>query len=74
MRAWAHRSPNPRPFWRNRVAEFTGERLIPGEVDVDLLNEHVARYTFASRLARGNACWMQDAAPVTVPPNWPALP
>jgi ubiquinone biosynthesis O-methyltransferase len=35
------------------VAEFTGERLIPGEVDVDLLNEHVARYTFASRLARG---------------------
>ncbi len=35
------------------MAEFTGERLIPGEVDVDLLNEHVARYTFASRLARG---------------------
>jgi len=35
------------------VAEFTGERLIPGEVDVDLLNEHVARYTFAGRLARG---------------------
>ena len=53
MPAWAARSPNPRPCWRNRVAEFTGERLIPGEVDVDLLNEHVARYTFASRLARG---------------------
>lgn len=35
------------------MAEFTGERLIPGEVDVDLLNEHVARYTFASRLAHG---------------------
>jgi SAM-dependent methyltransferase len=35
------------------LAEFTGERLIPGEVDVDLLNEHMARYTFASRLARG---------------------
>lgn len=35
------------------MAEFTGERLIPGEVDVDLLNEHVARYTFAARLARG---------------------
>jgi len=33
--------------------EFTGERVIPGEVDVDLLNEHLARYTFASRLARG---------------------
>ena len=34
------------------MAEFTGERLIPGEVDVDLLNEHMARYTFAARLAR----------------------
>jgi SAM-dependent methyltransferase len=35
------------------LAEFTGERVIPGEVDVDLLNEHLARYTFAARLARG---------------------
>jgi SAM-dependent methyltransferase len=35
------------------LAEFTGERLIPGEVDVDLLNEHMARYHFAVRLARG---------------------
>jgi SAM-dependent methyltransferase len=35
------------------VPEFTGERVIPGEVDVDLLNEHMARYTFAARLARG---------------------
>jgi SAM-dependent methyltransferase len=34
------------------LAEFTGERLIPGQVDVDLLNEHVARYAFAARLAR----------------------
>src|SRR5580704_8665617 len=33
--------------------EFTGERVIPGQVDVDLLNEHLARYTFAARLARG---------------------
>jgi len=32
--------------------EFTGERVIPGEVDVDLWNEHIARYVFASRLAR----------------------
>src|ERR1041385_2327885 len=48
MPAWA-RSPR----WRNVLAEFTGERLIPGEVDVDLLNEHMARYTFAARLARG---------------------
>ena len=35
------------------MAEFTGERLIPGQVDVDLLNEHMARYTFAARLACG---------------------
>ncbi len=35
------------------MAEFTGERLVPGEVDVDLLNEHLARYAFAARLARG---------------------
>ena len=35
------------------MAEFTGERVIPGEVDVDLLNEHLARYAFAARLARG---------------------
>jgi SAM-dependent methyltransferase len=35
------------------LAEFTGERLIPGEVDIDLLNEHMARYNFAARLTRG---------------------
>ncbi|MBZ5592662.1 MAG: methyltransferase domain-containing protein [Acidobacteriia bacterium] len=35
------------------MAEFTGERVIPGKVDVDLLNEHVARYAFAARLAAG---------------------
>ena len=35
------------------MAEFTGERVIPGEVDIDLLNEHLARYAFAARLARG---------------------
>src|SRR5262245_53731006 len=39
--------------WRAGLAEFTGERVIPGQVDVDLLNEHLARYTFAARLARG---------------------
>jgi 2-polyprenyl-3-methyl-5-hydroxy-6-metoxy-1,4-benzoquinol methylase len=42
-----------RPNWRSTLAEFTGERLIPGQVDVDLLNEHMARYMFAARLARG---------------------
>lgn len=35
------------------MAEFTGERIIPGQVDADLMNEHLARYAFASRLARG---------------------
>lgn len=32
--------------------EFTGERVIPGQVDIDLWNEHISRYAFASRLAR----------------------
>jgi len=35
------------------VTEFTGERAIPGEIETDLLNEHLARYLFAARLARG---------------------
>jgi SAM-dependent methyltransferase len=35
------------------LAEFTGERVIPDQVDEDLLNEHLARYAFAARLARG---------------------
>jgi ubiquinone/menaquinone biosynthesis C-methylase UbiE len=37
--------------------EFTGERVVPGLVDSDLLNEHLARYRFAaqfgSKLAAG---------------------
>ena len=33
--------------------EFTGERVVPGQVDTDLWNEHFARYAFAARLARG---------------------
>jgi SAM-dependent methyltransferase len=33
------------------LSEFTGERVIPGEVDIDLWNEHTARYAFAARLA-----------------------
>ena len=32
--------------------EFTGERVVPGQVDQDLWNEHIARYAFAARLAR----------------------
>jgi SAM-dependent methyltransferase len=35
------------------VNEFTGERVIPGEVNDDLWAEHVARYAFAARYAAG---------------------
>ena len=35
------------------MAEFTGERVIPGEVEPDLWNEHAARYAFATRMAGG---------------------
>ncbi len=35
------------------TAEFTGERVIPGQVNDDLWSEHVARYAFAARLAAG---------------------
>jgi len=31
--------------------EFTGERVVPGLVDENLFNEHVARYRFAARFA-----------------------
>ncbi|MCZ6750265.1 MAG: class I SAM-dependent methyltransferase [Acidobacteria bacterium] len=33
--------------------KFTGERVIPGEADADLLNEHRARYLFAQRFSAG---------------------
>ena len=35
------------------MVEFTGERVIPGQVNDDLWSEHVARYAFASRFAEG---------------------
>lgn len=35
------------------MPEFTGERVVPGLVDVNLLNEHRARYAFAQRFAAG---------------------
>lgn len=35
------------------TAEFTGERVIPGQVEADLWNEHLARYLFAARFAAG---------------------
>jgi ubiquinone/menaquinone biosynthesis C-methylase UbiE len=37
------------------LSEFTGERVIPGLVDANLLNEHVARYRFAGRFAAAGA-------------------
>jgi SAM-dependent methyltransferase len=33
------------------VSEFTGERVIPGQVNDDLWAEHIARYAYASRFA-----------------------
>lgn len=35
------------------MAEFTGERVIPGEVDPNLWNEHFARYAYAAQFAAG---------------------
>ena len=35
------------------MTEFTGERVIPGQVNDDLWAEHVARYAFAARLTAG---------------------
>ena len=33
--------------------EFTGERIIPGKVETDLYNEHLARYLFSLQFAGG---------------------
>lgn len=35
------------------MVEFTGERVIPGQVNDDLWSEHVARYAFARKYADG---------------------
>jgi len=35
------------------LVEFTGERVIPGQVNEDLWSEHVARYAFARRYVQG---------------------
>ena len=35
------------------MSEFTGERVIPGQVNDDLWSEHAARYAFAARFAQG---------------------
>jgi ubiquinone/menaquinone biosynthesis C-methylase UbiE len=41
------------------LVEFTGERVIPGQVNDDLWSEHFARYAFARRYAEG--CRVLDA-------------
>ena len=35
------------------MVEFTGERVIPGQVNDDLWSEHIARYAYARRYAEG---------------------
>ena len=35
------------------MVEFTGERVVPGQVNDDLWSEHIARYAFARRYAHG---------------------
>lgn len=35
------------------LVEFTGERVIPGQVDDNLWSEHIARYAFARRYVEG---------------------
>jgi ubiquinone/menaquinone biosynthesis C-methylase UbiE len=35
------------------LVEFTGERVVPGQVNDDLWSEHIARYAFARRYAHG---------------------
>jgi ubiquinone biosynthesis O-methyltransferase len=60
------------------LVEFTGERVIPGQVNDDLWSEHVARYAFARKYVNGkrvldagcgtgygSAELAQDAAEVT---------
>jgi ubiquinone/menaquinone biosynthesis C-methylase UbiE len=41
------------PGWSRKLLDFTGERVIPGLVDPDLLNEHLARYRFAATFTDG---------------------
>ena len=52
-----HDSENPVPAGANADPEsdlsFTGERVIPGKVEVDLFNEHFVRYVYAREFCRG---------------------
>src|SRR5581483_2249703 len=39
--------------WSRPLLEFTGERVVPGQVHDDLWNEHFSRYAWAGRFAAG---------------------
>jgi len=43
----------PFPTRSPTLVEFTGERVIPGQVNDDLWSEHIARYAYARRYAEG---------------------
>lgn len=43
------------------LLEFSGERVVPGLVDENLFNEHVARYHFAARFQASRAGRVLDA-------------
>jgi len=43
----------PLPTRSLKLVEFTGERVIPGQVNDDLWSEHMARYAYARRYAEG---------------------
>ena len=53
------------------VLEFTGERVIPGLVDPDLFNEHLARYRFAARFAPARRVLDAGCGTGYGPPNSP---
>jgi SAM-dependent methyltransferase len=53
MRSQALPEVKPEKASPESAIEFTGERVIPGRVDPDLLNEHLARYRFAAQFAAG---------------------
>lgn len=41
------------PTDNSNEPSFTGERVIPGQVDSDLFNEHFARYLYAQKFCAG---------------------
>ena len=64
------RSPQALSHAEPKLVEFTGERVIPGQVNDDLWSEHVARYAFARRYAETGGSWMPAAELDTARPSW----